>query len=147
MRGYKDRPDATQAAFSGSWYRTGDLGWMDDDGYLHLAGRRDDMLVTGGFNVQPQEVDDVLCLHPDVQEAAVTGEPDPVWGQVLVAHVVVKPGAAFDADALRMHCQQRLASYKVPRRWRECGPLPRNGAGKLMRAQLGASAPGAAAAA
>jgi len=136
MSGYKDRPQESAAAFTDDWYRTGDLGWLDAQAYLHLAGRRDDMLVTGGFNVQPQEVEEVLCLHDAVHDAAVTGESDAVWGQVLVAHLVPRPDAVLDTQRLRAHCESMLAPYKVPRRWRVLPRLPRNAAGKLMRAQL-----------
>ncbi|MGU7769533.1 class I adenylate-forming enzyme family protein [Burkholderia sp. MR1-5-21] len=134
MLGYLDDPAATQAAFApGGWYRTGDVARIDQDGYLFLVDRLKDMIVTGGENVYSKEVEDVLSAHPDIVEAAVVGVPHPDWGETVVAHVVVRSGAARDADALRAFCGARLAAYKVPREIVFADALPRTPTGKLQK--------------
>ncbi len=119
---------------------TGDLGWLDGDGRLFIAGRADDMIISGGENVYPGEVESVLQQHPGVLEAAVTGHPDPDYGQVVVAHVVVSDEAVLAGEGLRDWCRQRLAPYQVPKQFIAHGRLPRNEAGKVRKHDL----PGAA---
>ncbi|PCE31095.1 class I adenylate-forming enzyme family protein [Burkholderia ubonensis] len=134
MLGYLDDPAATRAAFApGGWYRTGDVARIDQDGYLFLVDRLKDMIVTGGENVYSKEVEDVLGAHPDVADAAVVGIPHPEWGETVVAHVVVRAGAARDSDTLRAFCAQRLAAYKVPREVVFADALPRTPTGKLQK--------------
>jgi O-succinylbenzoic acid--CoA ligase len=128
MQGYWDEDSRGQ-----DWLRTGDLGFLDKDGFLHVVGRLGDRITTGGEKVDPLEVEAALRDHPTVAEACVVGLPDRVWGQQVMAAVVLRPGMALDEDALRAHGKQRLASYKVPKRFTRMAALPRNEAGKLLR--------------
>jgi O-succinylbenzoic acid--CoA ligase len=136
--GYWNRPDATESAFTDGWFRTGDFGTLDEDGYLYVLDRRDDLIVTGGENVYPAEVEGVLLAHPCVAEAAVIGESDAEWGQRVVAVVRLVEGADPSvADQLQAHCRSSLAAYKVPRGVRVSeAPLPRTASGKLQRGAL-----------
>ncbi len=119
------------------WLHTGDLGYLDDEGYLYVVDRRHDLIVSGGENVYPAEVEAALLSHPAVEEAGVVGVPDPLWGQVPVAMVRLKPGQDVSPEALVAHCEARLARYKRPRVVRIVEePLPRNAAGKLQRHRL-----------
>ena len=118
------------------WLRTGDLGRIDEDGFLWVEGRLGDMIVTGGENVQPTEIEDVLIAHADVADAAVVGRPDPEWQEAVTAVVVMRPGTKADAAALRTHCVERLAGYKVPKRFEFAAELPRTASGKLLRRKL-----------
>jgi O-succinylbenzoic acid--CoA ligase len=132
--GYLHRPGSTAEAIRDGWLHTGDLGTVDDEGYLTVVDRRDDLIVTGGENVYPAEVESVLLEHPAVGECAVVGVPDGRWGQRVTAVVVPAAGAAPDAPALEAFLRERLAGYKVPRAialWRE--PLPRTASGKVQR--------------
>jgi long-chain acyl-CoA synthetase len=137
MSGYWRNPKATRAALVDGWMHTGDLGFRDDDGYLHLVDRRSDRIVTGGENVFPSEVEGVLATHPSVGEAAVVGAEHPLWGEAVVAVVVPAPGASVDAPALERHCRDALAGYKVPKRIVvRAEPLPRTSTGKVLRREL-----------
>jgi O-succinylbenzoic acid--CoA ligase len=120
----------------GGWLRTGDLGWLDEEGYLYVSDRRDDLIVSGGENISPAEVEAVIRQHPAVAEVAVVGVRDPVWGQQVVAVVVPAPGQPFQPDALLRHCRARLAGYKVPRQVVVCTELPRTASGKVQRGRL-----------
>jgi O-succinylbenzoic acid--CoA ligase len=134
--GYLNRPEATTHAWRGGWFHTGDLGRLDADGYLYVLDRRDDLIVSGGENVYPAEVEAVLLAHPAIADAGVVGVPDAEWGQTPVAILQARDSATpADAEILA-HCAARLARYKVPKRliWRET--LPRNAAGKLLRRAL-----------
>jgi malonyl-CoA/methylmalonyl-CoA synthetase len=133
--GYWRRPDATSEAFTADgWFRTGDLGEWDEAGYLRLVGRASELIITGGYNVYPREVEDALRAHPAVAEAAVVGMPDPEWGEVVAAYVVER--APVTDEALAAHLADRLAPYKRPRRWVRLDALPRNAMGKVVRADL-----------
>lgn len=137
MAGYVNQPEATARALADGWLHTGDVGRLDDDGYLYVLDRRDDLVVTGGENVYPAEVEAVLLAHPVVVEAGVIGASDPEWGQRVVAVVRLRDSAAVEPDALRHFCRERIASYKVPREIRvTVEPLPRTASGKLQRAVL-----------
>ena len=141
MAGYAGRPEATAGAIVDGWLHTGDVGRLDADGYLYVLDRRDDLIVTGGENVYPAEVEAALLAHPAVAEAAVVGVADDAWGQRVVAVVRLADGAAAPdggiADALRAHCRAHLAGYKVPREVRVVtDPLPRTASGKLRRGAL-----------
>ena len=139
MAGYAGDPDGTARAIVNGWLHTGDIGRMDADGYLYVVDRRDDLIITGGENVYPAEVEAVLLAHPWVSEAGVVGATDDAWGQRVVAIVRLVPGAEADgaADALRAYCQSRLGAYKVPREISiVTEPLPRTASGKLRRALL-----------
>jgi len=134
--GYWGRPAETAAAFHDGWLRTGDIGSLDAEGYLYVLDRRDDLIISGGENVYPAEVEAVLQSHPAVLEAAVFGAPDARWGSVPEAVVVLRPGAAVDADEILAWCRARLARYKTPARIRFADVLPRNAAGKVQRRAL-----------
>jgi long-chain acyl-CoA synthetase len=138
--GYLGDPDATTVVLDGDgWLRTGDLAVVDEHGHLFIVGRNKDQIICAGFNVHPGEVEDWLATHPAVQAAAVVGEPDREYGEVVVAFVVLVPGESADADALRRHCRSRLASYKVPSRIEFVDALPRGLGGKLQRRTLRSS--------
>ena len=136
--GYWNRADATARAIVGDWLHTGDFGMLDEDGFLYVLDRRDDLIVTGGENVYPVEVEGVLMSHPYVAEAAVIGESDIEWGQRVVAVVrLVSSVGAEAVDELRAHCRAALAAYKVPREFRMTeAPLPRTASGKVRRGVL-----------
>jgi acyl-CoA synthetase (AMP-forming)/AMP-acid ligase II len=122
------------------WYRTKDYCRIDADGYIYIVGRASDMIIRGGANVSPAEVERVLCAHPAVAEAAVVGAPDPVYGERVVAFVVPVPGAEVDVELLGEYCGERLASYKVPRDIRLVDRLARTATGKVARKRLLAEA-------
>ena len=134
--GYHGRPEATAEAIRDGWLHTGDLGYLDAEGYLYVVDRRTDLIISGGENVYPAEVEAALLSHRAVAEAGVVGAEDPQWGQVPVAFVVPRPGAAVSPEALIAHCRERLAAYKVPRRVALVAELPRTAAGKLRRVEL-----------
>ncbi len=136
--GYLRRPELTAAAFtSDGWLRTGDLGRLDHDGRLEVADRRDDLIVSGGENVRPAEVEAVLEDHPAIAEAGVVGRLDETWGAAVVAVLVLRAGQPDPGDdALRSHCRDRLAPWKVPAAFVRWGVLPRTVSGKLLRAEL-----------
>jgi long-chain acyl-CoA synthetase len=135
MLGYWNKPEQTRAALVDGWYHTGDLGRLDEAGYLYLVDRAKDMIVSGGENVYSTEVEDVLYRHPAVAEAAVFGVPDPKWGEAV--HAVVVPRAAVTEDELVAHCRDAIAGYKVPKRIElRTEPLPKSGAGKLLKREL-----------
>src|SRR5207247_926365 len=130
MIGYWNKPAETAAALVGGWYRTGDLGYQDDEGFVFLVDRAKDMIVTGGENVYSTEVEDALYRHPAVLEAAVFGIPDTRWGEAV--HAVVVTRAPVRTDELIAHCRSLIAGYKVPRAIEmRSEPLPKSGAGKL----------------
>jgi long-chain acyl-CoA synthetase len=134
MRGYWNKPEETTAAFRNGMFRTGDVGYQNADGYFYLLDRIKDMIVTGGENVYCGEVEAVISEHSAVQEAAVFGIPDPVWGELVMACVVLKPGTALSADELIAHSRRSLANYKVPRRIEFSeAQLPKGGSGKILK--------------
>jgi acyl-CoA synthetase (AMP-forming)/AMP-acid ligase II len=137
MSGYFDDPSATEAALSDGWYRTGDLGALDEDGYLSVVGRLREVIRTGGESVAPSEVERELAAHPAVAEVAVVGIPDPQWGEVVCAVVVLRAGARLSLEELRQHCAGRLAGFKHPRRLETVEALPRTAAtGQVQRRLL-----------
>jgi o-succinylbenzoate---CoA ligase len=136
--GYADRPEETARALRGGWLHTGDIGRLDDDGYLYVLDRRTDLIISGGENVYPAEIEAVLAAHPAVAEAGVAGQDDTRWGCVPVAFVVLRPGASATSEELTAFCRERLARYKVPTRVHVVDALPRNAAGKLLRHKLAA---------
>jgi acyl-CoA synthetase (AMP-forming)/AMP-acid ligase II len=140
MSGYWRRPQETDEAIADGWLRTGDLGYRDGDGFLHLVDRRNDKIISGGENVFPSEVEDAIAVHPDVAEAAVIGVPDLKWGEAVVASVVLRGEAIVDEQGLKAHCREMLAPYKVPKVIRISGdPLPRTTTGKLLRREVRAA--------
>ena len=138
--GYWRNPEATAAAFADGWLLTGDLAERDDEGDYRLVGRLKDLVISGGENVYPAEIEDVLHAHPAVSEAAVVGVPDERWGEVCVAFVALRPGAAADQEELTAWCGERLARFKVPRSVRFVDELPRSGMGKVTKDELRALA-------
>ncbi len=137
FKGYWRQPEKTSAAFTpDGWLRTGDLGLCEPDGYYTLKGRAKDLIITGGFNVYPPEVERVLAEHPAVAACAVIGCPDPQWGERIVAVVQVRPGEDIQPVGLISFCRERLAAYKVPRRVHLAAALPRNALGKVQKVRL-----------
>ena len=118
------------------WLHTGDLGHIDEEGFLYVKDRIDDMIVSGGENVVPAEVEEVLLRHPEVADAAVVGREDPEWQQAVTAVVVLESGSSATPDELRRHCAEALAGFKVPKRVELAAALPRTPSGKLMRRAL-----------
>jgi acyl-CoA synthetase (AMP-forming)/AMP-acid ligase II len=134
---YWNNPEATAAAFTpDGWFRTGDIGHLDKDGYLYIDDRKKDMIVSGGENVATSEVERVLYEHGAVLEAAVVGMPDPRWGEVPRAFIVLRPGQDVTAEALTAHCRARLAGFKTPKEIVFLRALPRNPSGKVLKRQL-----------
>ncbi len=136
FKGYWRDPDATEAAFTGGWFHTGDIGVRDDDGYLYIVDRFKDMIVSGGENIASSEIERVLYEHVAVLEAAVVGRPDDRWGEVPVAFVVLRPDATTTADVLIDHCHGQLARFKVPKAITFLEALPRNPSGKVLKREL-----------
>jgi acyl-CoA synthetase (AMP-forming)/AMP-acid ligase II len=134
LMGYWNRPDATRESFTDGWFRTGDVGRWDESGYLFIVDRKKDMILTGGENVYPREVEEVLYEHPAVIEAAVIGAPDPKWGEKVVA--VVCRRETIGGDELIAFCRERIASYKKPRHVVFVDALPRNASGKVLKREL-----------
>ena len=133
---YYKNPEATAAQFRGEWHTLDDMGYLDEDGYLYITDRRKNMIVSAGANVFPAEIENVLAAHPDIAEVAVIGVPDETWGEVVCAVVVLRPGAEEDVAALGAYCRERLARFKVPRRFEFRSELPRTYAGKLSHREL-----------
>jgi acyl-CoA synthetase (AMP-forming)/AMP-acid ligase II len=136
MQGYWNKPRETAAAFFDGWLRTGDAGRLDAEGYLYICDRVKDMIISGGENVYPREVENVLFSHPEVADAAVIGIPDATYGEAVVAVVVPKAGATLSAEALVAHCRRQLAGFKLPRRVEFVSELPRNPSGKVLKRDL-----------
>ena len=133
--GYLDRPEANAEAFSpDGWFRTGDLGALDADGALRIVGRAKELVISGGYNVHPQEVEEVLRGHPGIEDAAVIGVPSPEWGEQVTAYLVGPRALAL--DEVRGYCGERLVAYKHPRQLYWVAALPRNALGKLQRHRL-----------
>ena len=136
MHGYHKLPDATASAFVEGWYRTGDAGFVDEDGYLYLFDRVKDMIVSGGENIYPVEIENALHEHPGVADCAVIGVPDPKWGEAVKAIVVRAPGATVEAAELIAFARERIAGYKVPKSIDFVDALPRNPSGKILKKDL-----------
>jgi long-chain acyl-CoA synthetase len=136
MAGYWQNPEATEAALSGGWLHTGDVGAMDEDGFLTLKDRSKDLIISGGTNIYPREVEEVLLTHPDVAEVSVIGRPDPEWGETVVAYVVPRAGATVDPAALDGLCLERIARFKRPKAYERIDELPKNNYGKVLKTSL-----------
>jgi acyl-CoA synthetase (AMP-forming)/AMP-acid ligase II len=136
MKGYFKDPKATAKKIKDGWYDSGDLGRFDEDGYLYVLGRADDMIISGGLNVYPSEVETVLLNHPKVQEAAAVGIPDAKRGQVIRAIVVLKHGETATHQEILSFCKERLASFKIPRQLEFKDSLPKSSTGKIAKRQL-----------
>jgi long-chain acyl-CoA synthetase len=136
MRGYRGHPEATAEAMAGGWFHTGDLGYVDEDGFFFIVDRTKDLIIRGGYNVYPREVEDVLYTHPAVAEAAVVGVPDDRLGQEIKAYVSLRPGRHATADELIEHVKERVAAYKYPRSVEFRDSLPKNATGKIVKREL-----------
>ena len=134
--GYYKNPDATSASFRDGWFYTGDLGYFDEEGYLFVAGRKKDMVKSGGISIYPLEIESVIYHHPDVMEAAVIGVPDAEWGEAVKAVVVRKSNGALDAETLIAFCRERLSPYKVPKSVEFRSALPHTEIGKVNKVEL-----------
>jgi len=129
--GYWKREDATRAAFADGWFKTGDIAVRADDGYYTLCGRKSDLIISGGFNIYPREIEEFLLEQEEIAEAAVVGEADPVRGEIPVAYLVMR--TPLDAASLEAKCREKLASFKIPRRFEAVEKLPRNALGKVQK--------------
>ena len=134
--GYLNMPDAAAKSMRGEWFSASDLGRLDDEGYLYLVDRKHDMIISGGENVFPREVEEVLLAHPAIDQAAVVGLPHEHWGEQVVAFVVIREGMNVSDDELKAACRERLSRYKVPKEFRLVSDLPRNRMGKIDRRAL-----------
>lgn len=136
MKGYYKMPEETAEVIRNGWLYTGDLARRDENGYFYIVDRKKDMVIVGGYNVYPREVEEVLFGHPDIVEAAVVGVPDPDFGEAVHAYVVLKEGVQLDADALIDYCAERLVKYKLPKVIEFLDELPKNTTGKILRRSL-----------
>jgi acyl-CoA synthetase (AMP-forming)/AMP-acid ligase II len=136
MKGYWNKPAATRKSISETWFATGDAGYFDEGGYLYIHDRVKDMIVSGGENIYPAEVENAVFGHPAVADVAVIGVPDEKWGEAVKAIVVLKPGLAASPDEIIAHARQRIAGYKLPKSVDFAGSLPRNPSGKILRREL-----------
>jgi acyl-CoA synthetase (AMP-forming)/AMP-acid ligase II len=136
MAGYWDQPEATAETLRGGWLHTGDVGSFDDDGFLTLHDRSKDLIISGGMNIYPREVEEALLTHPGVAAAAVVGRPDPEWGEAVVAFVVAGDGAAPTDDELDRTCLDRIARFKRPKEYHRVEALPTNNYGKVLKREL-----------
>jgi long-chain acyl-CoA synthetase len=136
MAGYWRDAEATAAALRDGWLFTGDMGELDDDGFLTLKDRSKDVIISGGSNIYPREVEEVLLLAPGVAEVSVVGAPDPEWGEVVVAFVVARPGQQIDTAALDALCLSHIARFKRPKRYVVANSLPKNNYGKVLKTTL-----------
>ena len=135
-KGYHNRPEENAQAFRDGWLHTGDVGQLDDDGYLFMMERKKEMVITGGENVYPSEVEAALYQHEGVHEAAVIGVPDEKYGEALFAVIVPAPGWTPSADEIIAHCRSRIGGYKIPRRMAFIDELPKSTMGKVLKGEL-----------
>ncbi len=136
MSGYWRNEGATAETLAGGWLRTGDVGRLDEDGFLTLTDRSKDVIISGGTNIYPREVEEALLTHPSVHEVSVLGRPHPEWGEEVVAFVALAPGAAWAPEALDAHCRAHIARFKRPKDWVRVEELPKNAYGKILKTEL-----------
>jgi long-chain acyl-CoA synthetase len=136
MKGYWGKPEATAEAIRGGWFLTGDLATVDDDGYYRIVGRKKDLIIRGGYNVYPREIEEVLHEHPAVAEVAVIGIPHTELGEEVGAAVVLKPGASATPEELRAFAKERVAAYKYPRHVWLVRQLPKGPTGKILHREV-----------
>jgi long-chain acyl-CoA synthetase len=135
--GYLNLPEETSRVLRGDWYLSGDIGRVDEEGFLYLVGRKNDMIISGGENIYPKELEHIIAAHEAVAECAVVGLPHAYWGEAVTAFVVLREGRDVSAEVLIEACRNRLSRYKVPKEVRFVRDLPRNAMGKVMRGRLG----------
>ncbi|MBS0336774.1 MAG: long-chain fatty acid--CoA ligase [Proteobacteria bacterium] len=136
MAGYWGNPEATAKTLRGGWLHTGDLGSLDEEGFLTIRDRSKDMIISGGSNIYPREIEEVLLTHPDVAECSVVGRPHPEWGEEVVAFVVARPGTGLTARTLDELCLANIARFKRPKHYRFVAALPKNNYGKVLKTEL-----------
>ena len=136
LQGYYNKPEETAAAVKNGWFYTGDIGKLDEDGYLYIVDRKKDMIIAGGFNIYPRDIDEVLFEHPKVGEACAIGVPDEYRGETVKAFVVIKPGETVTEQELDAFCRKRLTAYKVPKLYEFVNSLPKSAVGKILRKDL-----------
>lgn len=136
MKGYWNRPEDTQATFKDGWFLTGDMGYMDEEGYFYIVDRKKDMIIAGGFNIYPREIEEVLYEHEKVQEACIVGVPDPYRGETVKAFIVPKDGQQLTEKELDIYCRKHLAAFKVPKLYEFREELPKTMVGKILRRVL-----------
>ena len=136
MKGYWAKPDATKDAVRNDWFYTGDAGFFDDEGYVFIHDRVKDMIVSGGENIYPAEVENALYAHPDIADVAVIGVPDEKWGEAVKACVVLEAGASASPEDIIAFARTRIAGYKLPKSVDYVEALPRNPSGKILRREL-----------
>ena len=136
MKEYLNQPEATAETLRGGWLHTGDLARMDHEGYIYIVDRKKELIIRGGYNVYPREIEEVLYTHPAVLEAAVLGVPDADLGEEVAAVVVLNPQASTTVDELRLHVKERVAPYKYPRLIKFVDELPKNATGKILKRSI-----------
>lgn len=136
MKDYYKMPDETKEVMVDGWYHTRDMGYLDENGYLYISGRKSDMIISGGENIFPLEVENVLRMREDIAEVCVLGVPDDYWGESVQAVVVLRPGSKLTPEEIRTFCRGKIAGYKIPKKvyiWEE---LPKNTTGKVCKAEV-----------
>jgi acyl-CoA synthetase (AMP-forming)/AMP-acid ligase II len=136
MKGYDANPSATAEAIQNGWFRSGDIGFKDEQGYLYLVDRKKDLIISGGFNIFPGEVEQIIWTHPAVQDCAVIGVPDDKWGEAVTAVVELKPGMSLVEDDVISLCKERLGSIKAPKKVVVWQALPRSNVGKVLKKDI-----------
>jgi long-chain acyl-CoA synthetase len=137
LKGYYKNEEATATAFRDGWFHTGDIGYRDADGFFYIVDRKSDMIIRGGENIYPREIDEVLYQHPAVAAAATIGVPDPLYGEEVATFVVLKEGGVLTEEALISFCREQLADYKCPKTVRFVSDIPKGPTGKLLKRELG----------
>jgi long-chain acyl-CoA synthetase len=140
MQGYHHLPEETAQTIVGGWLHTGDLGKVDDDGFVTITGRKKDLIISAGENIYPREIEDILSQHPQVKEVAIIGVKDEVRGEVPKAFVIARDGVDVEEKELRSYCREHLANYKVPKYFEIVQDLPRTPTGKILKRMLSATA-------
>jgi acyl-CoA synthetase (AMP-forming)/AMP-acid ligase II len=136
MKGYYKEPEATKAAIRDGWFHTGDMGRIDEDGFLYIEGRKKEIIISGGINVYPAEIENIIISFPGIQDVSVIGVPDDKWGEKIVAAIVLTGDEMFNEEAFKKYCKERLADFKCPREVFIVKVLPRNAAQKVLKNEL-----------
>ncbi len=136
MKGYYKMPEETAKTIRNGWLYTGDMGYLDEDGHLYIVERKKDLIIRGGFNIYPKDIEEVLYMHHEVAEAAVVAKPDELMGEEVLAYVVLKPNGRATAEDLIAHCQSHLAKYKCPKYIEFIDAMPKTPIGKIQKKEL-----------